>query len=156
MFKRLVNLPFAVAGKAARAFQAREDARMAAEFGRAEDPGQVANNTHVLPTAITPPGAVQMRVGAVPDRAVHWIDVRDAAERVEWIPGDTHMPMLTANVRVSELPPEETVVVYCDDGVRSTQVACFFRDRGMEDTWALEGGLAAWRAAGRKTTRGHE
>jgi rhodanese-related sulfurtransferase len=151
MFKRLVNLPFAVAGKAARAFQAREDARLAAAFGKAADPGMVANNTHVLPAVLTPAASVQMLVADLPGRAVHWIDVRDEAERAEWIDGATHMPMLTANVRVSELPPDETVVVYCDDGTRATQVACFFRDRGMEDTWALQGGLAAWKAAGRST-----
>ncbi len=153
MLKRLVNLPFAVAGKAARAYQAREDARTAAAFGRAEDPGMVANNTHVLPAVSTPRDAVQMRVAALGAGTVHWVDVRDEAERDEWIEGATHMPILTANVRVSELPPDETVVVYCDDGVRSTQVACFFRDRGMEDTWALEGGLAAWKAAGRPTRK---
>lgn len=149
MLKRLVNLPFAVAGKAARAFQAREDARTAAEFGRAADPGQVANNTHVLPAVTTPPGDVQLAVDALPAGPIHWVDVREAGERKDWIEGAVHMPILTVNVRVSELPPDETVVVYCDDGARSTKVACFFRDRGMEDTWALQGGLAAWRASGR-------
>ncbi len=149
MFKRLVNLPFAVAGKAARAFQAREDARTAAEFGRAEDPGQVANNTHVLPSVSTPAASVQVSVAGLPPGPIHWIDVREGAERTDWIEGAVHMPILTVNVRVSELPPDETVVVYCDDGARSTKVACFFRDRGMEDTWALQGGLSAWRAAGR-------
>ncbi len=148
MFRRLVNLPFAVAGKAARAFQAREDARTAATYGKAEDPGDVANNTHKLPPTQTPADVVQIAPAALVGRKVHWIDVREASERNEVIPGAVHMPILTVNVRVSELPPDETVVVYCNAGGRATQVACFFRDRGMEDTWALTGGLPAWIAAG--------
>ncbi len=148
MLRRLVNLPFAVAGKAARAFQAREDARTAAQYGRAEDPGMVANNTHTLPATLTPPAEVQIAASAVIGRAVFVIDVRNADERAEVIPGSLHMPMLETNVRVSELPPEQRVVVVCSDGTRATKVACFFRDRGMEDSWALTGGIPAWRSAG--------
>ena len=43
-----------------------------------------------------------------------------------------------------ELP----VIVYCSDGARSLDAVRFFRERGMEETWALAGGLAAWTAAG--------
>ena len=148
MFRRLVNLPFSVAGKAARAFQAREDARIAAQFGRVDDPGQVVNNTHVLPITYTTPASVQISAAAVMGRNVHWVDVREVSEIREHIAGAVHMPMLEANVRVSELPPDDMVVVYCENGAGSTKVACFFRDRGMEETWALEGGLPAWKAAG--------
>lgn len=154
MLRRLVNLPFAVAGKAARAFQAREDARVAAQFGRVEDPGQLVNNTHALPFLHTPPEVVQITADQLAGRAIHWVDVRERSERAEVIPGAVHMPVLEANVRVSELPPDDLVVVYCDDGDRSTRVARFFRDRGMEDTWALSGGLDAWKAAGGAVQKG--
>ena len=70
MLRRLVNLPFAVAGKAARAFQAREDARVAAQFGRVEDPGQLVNNTHALPFLHTPPEVVQITAGQLAGRGV--------------------------------------------------------------------------------------
>jgi rhodanese-related sulfurtransferase len=58
------------------------------------------------------------------------------------------MPMHEVGVRVSELPWDQLVVAYCDDGVQSRQAVAFFRERGMEDTVVLAGGLAAWRAAG--------
>ncbi|MSP56362.1 MAG: rhodanese-like domain-containing protein [Myxococcales bacterium] len=150
MLRRLVNFPFSVAGKAARAFQAREDARTAVQYGRTDDPGLVANNTHTLPPTQTEPELVQIAASATLGKAMYVLDVRDAGERFEVIPGSVHMPMLETNVRVSELPPDQTVVVYCTDGSRSTKVACFFRDRGMEDTWAITGGLVAWKAAGGK------
>jgi len=87
MFRRLVNLPFSVAGKAARAFQAREDARIAAQFGRVDDPGQVVNNTHVLPITYTTPASVQISAAAVMGRNVHWVDVREVSEIREHIAG---------------------------------------------------------------------
>ena len=38
------------------------------------------------------------------------------------------------------------------DGADSSRAVAFFRERGMEDTFALEGGLPAWIAAGGELT----
>lgn len=151
MLKRLVNLPFTVASKAARAFQEREDARTKAQFGTAADPGAVAN-THSAPTVEgIDPATVRMSAADVLGRrqkgeSIEFVDVRPAAGG--GIPGSVHMPMNEISVRVSELDPDRLVVAWCEDGALATDAVRFFRERGMEDTWALAGGLAAWRAAG--------
>lgn len=58
------------------------------------------------------------------------------------------MPLDTVGIRVSELPTDRMVIVTCENGAESLQATRFFRERGMEDTWFLSGGLAAWRKAG--------
>jgi rhodanese-related sulfurtransferase len=58
------------------------------------------------------------------------------------------MPMAEVNVRLSELAWDQLVIAVCDDGVDSARAVAFFRERGMEDTFALAGGLAAWTASG--------
>ena len=64
------------------------------------------------------------------------------------------MPLDTVGIRVSELPTDRMVVVVCEDGGQSLEATRFFRERGMEDTWVLAGGLGAWRKAGGTLVRG--
>lgn len=150
-----MNLPFSVASRAARAYQEREDAKIRAQYGSA-DPGSIGvAGATVTPSAEVSAESVQLDatqargwLGA--GRKVEFVDVRSAAEvaRGPRIPGAVAMPMDTLNVRVSELSWEVPVLVVCDDGRRSTDAVRFFRERGMEDTWALRGGIAGWVAAG--------
>lgn len=151
MLKRLVNLPFAVAGKVARAVQDREDARVRARYGETPDPGTVA----VHGARPADEGAEVGEVGVEPAQVRAWIadgvpvafvDVRPAGAP-GGIPGALSMPLDTVGVRVSELPTEGVVVAVCDDGAQAAAAVRFFRARGMEDTWALAGGLRAWRAS---------
>lgn len=156
MLKRLVHLPFAVAGRVARAVQDREDAKLRARYGVARDPGEVA-----IAAAAPPPEGADV-TGATVDVAralsarsanepVTFVDVRPAGAR-GGIPGALSLPMEEIGVRVSELPTEGWVVAYCEDGAQALAAVRFFRARGMDDTYALEGGLRAWRAAGGPTT----
>lgn len=153
-----MNLPFTVASKAARAFSDREDQRIKEKYGTAHDPGEVpiSRDVEVDPmvagashdaddTAITAEVALHERA----EGPLAFVDVRDAeAWSRGHVPGALHIPMSEVGVRVSELPWEVRVVTYCDDGSMSRQAVAFFRERGMEDTFVLEGGLAAWRKAG--------
>ena len=156
MLKRLLNLPFTVASKAARAYQEHEDAKVRAKHGGGVDPGTIGvAGSAVSASAQIPAEAVRLPVSAALEwqregRKIEFVDVRDAAERAAepGIHGAVHMPMDSINVRVSELSWEIPVIAYCSDGRRSTEAVRFFRERGMEDTYALAGGLAAWVAAG--------
>ena len=156
MLKRLMNLPLSVASKAARAYQAREDARVRAQYGTVSDPGQVAIAGSALPPgmladlAVIELEAATAREWVLGRRAVEFVEVRTAAERAAepGVAGSVHMPMDTIQVRVSELAHDRPVVAFCSDGERSTAAVRFFRERGMEDTWVMKGGLAAWRQAG--------
>ena len=157
MLRRLMNLPLTVASRAAKAFQDREDAKSREKYGTAFDPGSVpvggqetareVQEAQVDAQAVGMPAAAAM--AEIKKRPVAWVDVRDVASwTAGHLRGATHMPMSEINVRVSELPWDQLVIAYCDDGRASSQAVAFFRERGMEDTFALEGGLAAWRAAG--------
>lgn len=151
-----MNLPFSVASRAARAYQEREDAKIRAQYGSGADPGKIGvAGATVTPSSEVSAEAVQLdaaqaRGWVAQGRKVEFVDVRTAAEVAAGprVAGAVHMPMDTLNVRVSELSWEVPVVVLCDDGRRSTDAVRFFRERGMEDTWALRGGIAAWAAAG--------
>ncbi len=157
-----MNLPFTVASKAARAFSDREDQRIKEKYGTAHDPGEVPISRDVsVDPMVTAATAVEGDVSMTPAVVMHeqgegpiaFVDVRDAEA---WgrghVPGAIHIPITEVGVRVSELPWEIRVVTYCDDGSLSRQAVAFFRERGMEDTYVLAGGLAAWARAGGQVT----
>lgn len=159
MFKRLMNLPLTVASRAARAYQAREDARAQSVYGAAVDPGDVGIAGSPLRTTLDIDlAAISVEAGTVREwlggrRPVELVDVRTDAERAAdpGITGALPMPMDTIQVRVSELAHDRPVVAYCADGERAAMAVRFFRERGMEDTWVMKGGLVAWRQAGGTT-----
>lgn len=160
MLRRLMNLPLTVASRAAKAFQDREDAKTREKYATAHDPGTVPVGAPGVAPEVAPveAGAYTLSVAAVraaaAERSIAWVDVRAAdAWAAGHVRGAIHMPMGEINVRVSELPWDQWVVAVCDDGRLSAQAVAFFRERGMEDTFVLEGGLSAWRAAGGEVVR---
>jgi rhodanese-related sulfurtransferase len=52
--------------------------------------------------------------------------------------------------RIGELDKSKnrTVVVVCQTGARSDKAAKQLAAAGFEDVWSLDGGVAAWQAAG--------
>ena len=155
MLRRLVNLPFAVATRAAKAFQDREDAKTREKYGATRDPGDIANTDKPpsAPTVFTDldPSTVRMEAAAVlaaqrEKRNVVLVDVRESRAG-QGIAGSLHMPLSEVSTRVSELSDDQLVVAWGpEDAV--TQAVLFFRERGIEDSWILVGGVAAWKAAG--------
>ncbi|MDP2314931.1 MAG: rhodanese-like domain-containing protein [Pseudomonadota bacterium] len=156
MLRRLVNLPFAVATRAARAFQEREDAKAREKYGATQDPGALAN-TREPPKGPTvhstlDPAAVRMDAAAVrgaqgEGRNVVIVDIRER-QVGEGIPGALHMPLSEVSTRVSELSDDQLVAAWADDDHAATQAVLFFRERGIEDAWVMPGGLPRWKAAG--------
>lgn len=155
MLKRLVNLPFAVATRAAKAFQDREDAKLREKYGATRDPGEVANYDKPQGGPVVystlDPATVRMdaktALAAQKDgKNVVLIDVRERRAG-EGIAGSLHMPLSEVSTRVSELSDDQLVVAWGPDAA-VTQAVLFFRERGIEDSWILAGGVAAWKAAG--------
>jgi len=159
MFRRLVNLPFSVATRAARAFQEREDAKLREKYGVTQDPGDIAN-THTPPSAPKvyielDPATIRMDAASVrgaqgQGRNVCIVDLRERRGG-ESISGALHMPLSEISTRLSELSDDQLVVGFADDDEAATQGVLFFRERGIEDSWILIGGLARWKAAGGPT-----
>lgn len=73
------------------------------------------------------------------------LDVREVPEFEHCrIPGSLHMPMHTVPVRLTELNPDNNIVVICHHGGRSAQVAYFLEGRGFSSVFNLAGGVDAW------------
>ena len=157
MIRRIVNLPFRVLGKAARAFQDRHDAAAKMAGAGATDPSEdvftnipefdtpddfATDSTGLSPTAV--------RAAIEGSQPVQLVDVRSTVrDAQDTLPGAIHLPLATLGIRLAELPPADVkVVVYGNANEPEViEATRFLRWRGFEDAWHLEGGLAAWGAA---------
>ena len=77
------------------------------------------------------------------------IDVREPDEYAAGhIPGATLIPLGQVQQRLAEIPTDKTVVVTCRSGNRSAQAAEILRSNGYTRIHNMQGGFAAWEAAG--------
>ena len=91
-------------------------------------------------------------VSGVPDPLPDGLLVIDVREDDEWraghVGGSVHVPLMQLGNRYTELPESEQTLVVCRVGNRSAYAAAFLIQQGIAAV-NLEGGLAAWEAAGR-------
>jgi hydroxyacylglutathione hydrolase len=77
------------------------------------------------------------------------VDVRGAAEwEAGRLPGALHIPLGYLVDRLDEIPRIKTVVTQCQSGARSSIAASLLKQHGFKHIVNLNGGFAAWRAAG--------
>ncbi len=84
------------------------------------------------------------------------VDVRSADEFAAGHLRDAkHIPLADLTARIAELDKSKsrTVVVVCQTGARSDKAARQLKAAGFDDVHSLEGGLAAWTAAGLPLTK---
>jgi len=84
------------------------------------------------------------------------VDVRSAEEFAAGHLRDAkHIPLADLGNRIGELDKSKnrTVVVVCQSGARGDKAARQLQAAGFEDVHSLEGGLAAWTAAGLPVTK---
>jgi adenylyltransferase/sulfurtransferase len=73
------------------------------------------------------------------------IDVRDPQERqISSIEGAISIPLQQIERRLSELNPNQEIVLFCRTGVRSAQALQRLSDAGFQNVWHLRGGINAW------------
>jgi glyoxylase-like metal-dependent hydrolase (beta-lactamase superfamily II)/rhodanese-related sulfurtransferase len=85
------------------------------------------------------------RVAAAGDRAPVLVDVRTAGERRERrIPGSLGIPLTQLSDRLSELPADRPLLVYCAGGYRSSIAASLLQHHGFTQVSEIAGGIAAW------------
>ncbi|MBA2528748.1 MAG: sulfurtransferase [Euzebyales bacterium] len=73
------------------------------------------------------------------------VDVREHWERgLAAIPCSLHLPMGEIPTRLTELPRDRELVLYCHHGARSRQVAHFLSLHGFDRLSNLDGGIDAW------------
>ncbi len=88
---------------------------------------------------------------------VYFVDVRTTAEYTEGhIPGFRWFPGGQAVQRSDEVAVvRNTPIIFaCDDKVRATLTASWYRQLGHEDVYAVAGGVGAWAAAGLEVETG--
>ena len=84
------------------------------------------------------------------------IDVRGAdAFAAGHLRDAKHIPLADLGNRIGELDKSKTktVIVVCQSGARADKAVRQFQAAGFEDVYALEGGIAAWTAAGLPVTK---
>jgi rhodanese-related sulfurtransferase len=92
------------------------------------------------------------------DTPLHLLDVREAFELTAFgaIPGVLNIPMGELVERLHEIPSGAgtTIVVICQSGSRSFQVAQYLAVRGYGNICNLDGGTSAWIQSGQRVTGG--
>ena len=75
------------------------------------------------------------------------LDVRDAGQYAkEHIPGAVNIEWRKVFSERAKLPKDKTILVYCNTGSFSGQVAMALRMDGFENVRLLHGGFGAWKA----------
>jgi glyoxylase-like metal-dependent hydrolase (beta-lactamase superfamily II)/rhodanese-related sulfurtransferase len=78
--------------------------------------------------------------------------ILDVRERHEYtaghLPGAVHLPQADILTRIAEIPRDREVLVVCQSGGRSRQVAKFLAGQGIERVGDLVGGTTGWQEAG--------
>jgi rhodanese-related sulfurtransferase len=73
------------------------------------------------------------------------VDIRTPAEVAQgMIPGSAEMPMHLIPLRMSEIPKDRDVVLYCRSGARSYQACAYLMQQGYDRVLNLRGGIIAW------------
>lgn len=73
------------------------------------------------------------------------LDVREDDERATAaIQPSVHIPMNSVADRLSELPRDRQIIVYCHHGGRSFAVASYLETEGFEHVTNLTGGIDEW------------
>ncbi|MCB1155914.1 MAG: rhodanese-like domain-containing protein [Leptospiraceae bacterium] len=73
------------------------------------------------------------------------VDVRTEAEWKEGhLEGALFIPMSELQARISEIPKDIPVLIYCRSGNRSTVAANFLASQGYKNLYNLRGGIVVW------------
>ena len=73
------------------------------------------------------------------------LDVRqDWETRLCRLENSVHIPIEEFELRTDELNPDDEIVVYCHQGVRSAAVAHYLQQLGFKNVKNLAGGLDSW------------
>ena len=77
------------------------------------------------------------------------LDIRSAAEVAHGVlPGSQHLPMHLIPLRLSELPKDRDIILYCRSGARSYHACAYLGQQGVRNVVNLRGGIIAWTRGG--------
>lgn len=112
-----------------------------------EDYGVSCSPADVTPTALPLVTPLQEAVEALRQDPDEWF-ILDVREPVEWqivnLPEAHLIPMGEIPEKWTNLPRDKKILVHCHHGMRSLQVTRFLRNKGIDQTTNLQGGIDAW------------
>lgn len=73
------------------------------------------------------------------------VDIREDWEREAYNIGGVHIPMGDLMARLTEIPKDKEVVLYCEKGIRSTIAIQRLEGLGFKNLYNLNGGMKAWK-----------
>ncbi len=77
------------------------------------------------------------------------LDIRSAGELAQgMLPNAEHMPMHLIPVRISELPKDKDLILYCHSGARSYHACAYLAQQGYDNVINLSGGILGWARSG--------
>ena len=77
------------------------------------------------------------------------LDIRSAGELAQgMLPDAEHLPMHLIPLRISELPKDKDVVLYCHSGARSYHACAYLAQQGFDNVINLRGGILGWARSG--------
>lgn len=86
--------------------------------------------------------------GGQADKPPVLVDVRAPREREQKrIGGSVSIPLNRLGERLSELPSDRPLIVYCAGGYRSSIAASLLQRQGFTEVSEIAGGITAWEAA---------
>jgi rhodanese-related sulfurtransferase len=77
--------------------------------------------------------------------AIEILDIRSEAELAQGIlPRSQHLPMHLIPLKISDLPKDRDVILYCRSGARSFQACAYLAQQGVTNVINLRGGIIDW------------
>jgi len=100
------------------------------------------HKTPMVPPTETCPSDWQVQ----PQTLAGWslLDVRSHAEHAHHNLGGQNLPLDVLPTRLSDVPTDGKLLVYCQSGQRSAQAVSLLRAQGYTSAFSLRGGLSAW------------
>jgi rhodanese-related sulfurtransferase len=113
--------------------------------------GAPADGSAIVPGPDAPRLTPQTYLDNVADTDHFLVDVREPNEvsSTGVIPGAVNIPLSQLEARVSEVPTDTTVVVYCNSGNRSRTAATILANAGYTELLDLTG-IQQWLRAGQQ------
>jgi len=149
MIGKMLNLPFKVLGGVARAVQNQEAKKWTEHAEREAASAKSIAGMNISVPSDFDPGPIHIEASAALGTLESGCVVD--ADSAQQIPGALHIPYEDIGIRIAELPPDTQIVVVTPNPDNADAVVRFLRHRGIDDTWSLSGGIAAWIEAGGPT-----
>ncbi|MCU7881010.1 MAG: sulfurtransferase [Candidatus Thiodiazotropha sp. (ex Lucinoma aequizonata)] len=77
------------------------------------------------------------------------LDIRNAGELAQGVlPDAEHIPMHLIHLRISELPKDKEVILYCHSGALPYHACAYLAQRDFQNAINLRGGILGWARSG--------